>query len=675
MTVQDAQHPGYIGVEVEPGETDRLLRSIGLYLKDGESLLALAATVKALPTLTHVAVTDRRVLGFSAPDLVREGPRQEVRVADVAAVETRTSYKQRWFLVVLDGAGTETDFGDVHDQDAPHVRRIIESAARPPEPVTPEPARPEPVHPEPTGSGPVQAVTGPGGFGAPDGTPGWRYNPPPTWPAPPPGWTPPPGWQPDATWPPPPPGWRFWLPAAPPVPAPAPPIPAPAPTPPAAPLAPPAAPPPVPPAPAPVPPTSAPVPPGPPPAAARTRPVFGGKRQRIEELEAENAELRQWLDRLGGLDAPRVAAEIEGLRAEAADMRRANEKARRDLTRLRQDIVETQDLALLQEAGVYEYQHPLADVVAYKAELARLKDRIRSMASGGKAVAGATNWTVNGSAAQGAKMVRDFSKLMLRAYNAEADNLVRTMRPYKLQSAIDRLDKTAQTIERLGKTMDIRVSRPYREVRVKELRLTADHLAKAEEEKERVRAERERQREEDKARKEFEREKARLLKERSHVESALARLEANGDAGGAADLRAKLADVEAAISDVEGRAAKVRAGYVYVISNIGAFGERMVKIGMTRRLDPMDRVRELGDASVPFKFDVHALIFSEDTVGLEGRLHQEFAEQRVNQVNLRREFFYATPGEVRGVLERVAGSHLLEYAELAEAEEFRASRR
>jgi hypothetical protein len=248
------------------------------------------------------------------------------------------------------------------------------------------------------------------------------------------------------------------------------------------------------------------------------------------------------------------------------------------------------------------------------------------------------------------------------------------MRPYKLQAAIDRLSKTANTIARLGKTMDIRVSQEYHRVRVHELELTADYLAKAEEEKERVRAERERQREEEKARREFEREKARLLKEQSHIRSALARLEANGDEAGAAELRAKLADVDSAIDDVEGRAANTRAGYVYVISNLGAFGERMVKIGMTRRLDPMDRVRELGDASVPFRFDVHALIFSDDAVGLENRLHHELADRRVNQVNLRREFFYAIPAEVREILERIAGQHLLEYSEVPEALEWRQSR-
>jgi Meiotically Up-regulated Gene 113 (MUG113) protein len=124
---------------------------------------------------------------------------------------------------------------------------------------------------------------------------------------------------------------------------------------------------------------------------------------------------------------------------------------------------------------------------------------------------------------------------------------------------------------------------------------------------------------------------------------------------------------------VEGREANVRAGYVYVISNVGAFGERMIKIGMTRRLDPMDRVRELGDASVPFRFDVHALIFSEDAVELENRLHRTLADKRVNLVNLRREFFYATPAEVRSVVEEIAGQHLLEFHETPEAIEWRTS--
>jgi hypothetical protein len=111
---------------------------------------------------------------------------------------------------------------------------------------------------------------------------------------------------------------------------------------------------------------------------------------------------------------------------------------------------------------------------------------------------------------------------------------------------------------------------------------------------------------------------------------------------------------------------------VYVISNYGAFGPKMVKIGMTRRLDPMDRVRELGDASVPFRYDVHALVFSEDAVGLETHLHHTLADQRVNRVNNRREFFYARPDEVKVILERL-DIPMLSYVDDSEALEWRQS--
>ena len=111
---------------------------------------------------------------------------------------------------------------------------------------------------------------------------------------------------------------------------------------------------------------------------------------------------------------------------------------------------------------------------------------------------------------------------------------------------------------------------------------------------------------------------------------------------------------------------------MYVISNLGSFGERMVKIGMTRRLDPMDRVKELGDASVPFNFDVHALFFSQDAVGVETMLHQHFAHHRVNRVNLRREYFYATPDDVRTAL-AAHDVEVVEFRTEADAEEFHLS--
>ncbi|MBB5630349.1 hypothetical protein BJ981_006113 [Sphaerisporangium krabiense] len=397
--------------------------------------------------------------------------------------------------------------------------------------------------------------------------------------------------------------------------------------------------------------------------------LFSGKKK----LEAENTELRAWIERLGGMDAMRVAALTEELRAERGRLREAVADAARRLHEVERRVVQTEETVLLQEAGVYDYRHPLSDAVAYKERLAEVKARIKAMARENKAVLGSTGWQVNGSAAEGRRMVRDFSKLMLRAYNAEADNCVRTMRPYKLQSAVDRLEKAVEMIVKLGKTMDIHVSGDYHRLRVYELELTADYLAKQEEEKERTRAEREQQREEEAARREFEREKVRLRKEEAHYKAALAKLIAKGDEGGAEELKAKLEEIGAAVIDVEAREANVRAGYVYVISNVGAFGEDVVKIGMTRRLEPEDRVRELGDASVPFRFDTHALIFSDDAVGLEGRLHAALNDRRVNRVNLRREFFRATPAEVRALLQQIAGQHLLEYRDVPEALEWRQS--
>ena len=146
-------------------------------------------------------------------------------------------------------------------------------------------------------------------------------------------------------------------------------------------------------------------------------------------------------------------------------------------------------------------------------------------------------------------------------------------------------------------------------------------------------------------------------------------LEGQGSDSEYGDLTQRLAEIDAAIEQNDFRAANIRAGYLYVISNVGAFGEHVVKIGMIRRLDPMDRVHELGDASVPFPFDVHAIYFSQDALTLESELHKHFAGRRLNQVNLCREFFFATPHEVRELLAAKVGN-LLEFVEDPEATQY-----
>ena len=218
--------------------------------------------------------------------------------------------------------------------------------------------------------------------------------------------------------------------------------------------------------------------------------------------------------------------------------------------------------------------------------------------------------------------------------------------------------------------MEMRISDEFHELRFEELELTADWLMKKQEEREVARDERARLREEQRVARELAEERARLDKERAHLANMLAALEEKGELDAA--LAARLAEVDDAIAQNDFRAANIRAGYVYVISNEGAFGGDVVKIGLTRRLEPRERIYELGGASVPFRFDTHTLYFSEDAVSLEAELHRHFASRAVNQANSRKEFFFATPGEVRDVLIEKVGS-MLEFTEKADATEYRQS--
>lgn len=407
--------------------------------------------------------------------------------------------------------------------------------------------------------------------------------------------------------------------------------------------------------------------------------AFGGNK-RVETLEAEVQRLNQWVAHLNGTDAMTLAAEVDAARQElaainkqASDAIQAAAAARAEEHAARGQLADNLDEAVMHEAGLYTYSHRLDSAVAYKSALSEAQLRMKGLVRSGRAIEGAASWTVNNSAAQGRKMVKDISTLMLRAYNAEADALVRLLKPHSLAAAKARLGKAAAAIERLGKVMSIRISPEYHALRCYELELTADFLLKREEEKEAERERRAELRDQQKAAAEMKSALEKLAKERAHYVNLLAKLDQESDPAAWAEAQETLAEIEDSISGVERRAANIRAGHVYVISNIGAFGPDMVKIGMTRRLDPFDRVIELGDASVPFRFDVHAMVFHEDAVTLENRLHAALAHLKVNKVNERREFFFATPSDVKNILSGIAGAHLVEYQERADAIEWHAS--
>ena len=289
------------------------------------------------------------------------------------------------------------------------------------------------------------------------------------------------------------------------------------------------------------------------------------------------------------------------------------------------------------------------------------------MVKSGHAIEKSNMFTFDGSLAKGRSMTNDLAKLMLRAYNAEAENVVRTVRPGNTVAALKRLFAARDVIAKLGMMMEMRISDHCHSLRVEEIELTADYQMKREEERDAARAERERLREERKVELELASARERLDKERAHLVIVIEKLKVSGETS--MDLEGKLAEVEAAIVQNDFRAANIRAGYVYVISNRGAFVQHIVKIGLTRRLEPLDRLQELGDASVPFRFDIHAIYFSADAVTLEAELHEHFASRRVNWVNDRKEFFFATAAEVREVLTAKLGN-LLEFVEHAESSDY-----
>lgn len=333
-------------------------------------------------------------------------------------------------------------------------------------------------------------------------------------------------------------------------------------------------------------------------------------------------------------------------------------------------VIPLNDEQILQEVGVYKYHHPLENAVAYRAKLDEIDKRIADLVIAGMAIETSANFSFEGSLAKGRSMAADLGRLMLRAYNAEAENVIRTLRLGNVTTAVKRLDGTRESIAKLGRMMEMRIADRYHALRVEEVRLVGDYLAKKEEERETARAERERLREERKVELELAAAREKLEKERSHLLTVIERVRSSGSED--PSLEEKLAAVDAAIAQNDFRAANIRAGYVYVISNRGAFGENVVKIGLTRRLEPLERIAELGDASVPFQFDVHALFFSDDAVTLENELHRHFAEFRLNWANNRKEFFFATPAQVRDVLRDRVGN-LLEFMEEVQATEYNQS--
>lgn len=278
--------------------------------------------------------------------------------------------------------------------------------------------------------------------------------------------------------------------------------------------------------------------------------------------------------------------------------------------------------------------------------------------------------------------------LMVIALRAELQNILFNLKYEKLDTSVEAVKKVTQKYLKIAgdgnQSIAGTLTKFIGEIEylfINAVKIEYNYYVKREQAKQEQLALKEQMRQEAEERKALEAERKKIAQEEEKFTTEIAKI---NDSLSTSDNPDEIAQLKARILELQNQLGTVivekeriinlqngRAGNVYIISNLGSFGENVFKIGMTRRINPQDRVNELGDASVPFKFDVHSFIFSDDAVGLEGKLHEILNEKRVNKVNLRKEFFYTTIDELEQLVNEI--SPTAEFNRTMLAEEFRQS--
>ncbi len=330
--------------------------------------------------------------------------------------------------------------------------------------------------------------------------------------------------------------------------------------------------------------------------------------------------------------------------------------------------------------GLYKPHFTFETPEEYKTKIEALRDKQRDVIRNDGATSCAVPWTVGDSKTEGKRMIRQNSKLMLRAFNGECEAAIANVSWNNASKMKERVEKAFAAINKLGAVLQISITNAYLELKLEDLQLVQEFEQKRYEIREEQRRIREQIREEERAEKEI---KDAITESSSDEEKyAEAIQEARDEATQA--MGAKLEKLTEQINRFEAkldearrkkeraiaRAQLTKSGFVYVISNIGSFGDRVFKIGMTRRMEPMDRVYELSGASVPFPYDLHAMLYSDDAPSLEHELHILFKERRLNRVNARREFFHDVALEEIEMFVRSKGLSA-QFLQLPEAREYR----
>lgn len=393
------------------------------------------------------------------------------------------------------------------------------------------------------------------------------------------------------------------------------------------------------------------------------------------DAEAEVARLRADAEKTqeaATRDLSRIRGEVQGLAAQYAVGRVRYEELGREVSSLEESLSSI-------DIGLYRPHFTFADSESYKAAIEGSRQRQKSLIKSDQAAVCGTSWTVGGSKREGERMVKQSQRLILRAFNAESEAAVANVswNNYPVMEA--RINKAFEVLNKLGTVLQVTLTEAYRASRQEELKLVFEAAEKRQQERDEQRRRQAELREEEKVQRELKREEEEAAKDESAYQKALVKAQAQLQATADSEREGMLqrihqleADLAAARDRKEraiAQAQLTKVGHVYIISNIGTFGEHVIKIGLTRRLDPAERVHELGDASVPFPFDIHALIYSDNAPELEKRLHDHFWDRRLNWANDRKEFFRIEVAELQAELSQLGLT--TELLTIVEAKQYR----
>jgi len=385
-------------------------------------------------------------------------------------------------------------------------------------------------------------------------------------------------------------------------------------------------------------------------------------------IKRENEKLEAFINEIGAVDALSVKNKTEEMRKVLEQLNVDKNKLINTISSLDEqirdknsEIIVLDDEILFESFALYKPKFSFQTSEEYKNKLETCRGTQKDLIKNGNAVEANENWTVNNSKSEGRKMVNDMKKLLLRSFNNECDYCVDNVKFNNMEVNEKRIEKSFETLNKLGRIMQARITDPYKILKYEELYIAFEYQQKKQEEKEEQKKAREELREQQKLEQEIKQARERIEKEKKHFAQAIKELELrltnSKEENEKVLLLEKLSEIRGQYEELEKeekvidyREQNAKAGYVYVISNIGAFGEDVFKIGMTRRLEPMDRIDELGDASVPFSFDVHALVFSENAPKLESKLHEHFNSGRINKLNNRKEFYKANIDDIEQVI-------------------------